>query len=456
VTPNVDLVLLTRDDAPIHPDVKRGINRQVGVHITVHRVIGEARRNDACRWDTIARARNKGRSLGSSPWVMFLDDDVVLEPTCVSQLVAGLKKRPVYGALAADYLDQSRRGQIAPHVAMGATLFRREALEKIRFTWRGDRCECQCCCDLLRRLLWGIDYYPSAKARHLSKARVDRTRSKLSAVSGNVPVRGRILTAFNRRHIKPFVEQFLRTLRRSGNKEWVAPLALGLYPSERARLAHIPKMKPAFRADDGRKVARQRLHGFQQILKSMSPSAPVAYWDAGDIVFQERLQPLWELVQQYPNKLLVVREPVAHPETPTVVNWTRGIVDQKMRRKARQLLYPNPWLNGGFVAGCAAALLRYFRTVENWYDSPRLAGSSNRGDQLALNVYCHSNPDVWHEAPEGWNYCLCRRDPKSVYRREDGRYVDVRGVPIYVVHGNGGNLHRVSNRRRKISFSLIE
>ena len=75
----------------------------------------------------------------------------------------------MYGALAADYLGEGHEGHVTRHVTMGATLFRRAVLDQIRFRWRDERCECQCCCDDLRRLRWAIDYCPYVKARHLSK-----------------------------------------------------------------------------------------------------------------------------------------------------------------------------------------------------------------------------------------------------------------------------------------------
>lgn len=453
MSPNVDIVVLSRTDGPLHPEVERGIQLQRGVTVTVHRVTGKVLPGDSCRWDAIARGRNKGMARGHAPWLMFLDDDVVLARDCVATLVVELSRRPVYGALAADYLGQAEPGMTPRHVSMGATLFRREALQQIHFRWRAGKCECQCCCDDLRRLHWGIDYSSAAKARHIIIPWVDDAAERPSPAE-EAP-RGRILAAFNRRDLKPFVDQFLRSLRRSGNDETVIPLALGLYPSERDWLSRIPKVKPFFWMDDGRFVARQRLRGFQQILKSMSSDAPVAYWDAGDVVFQAPLQPLWELVRQQPGKLLIAREPVRHPESPTITNWTRGILDLRMRRKVRELLYPRPWLNAGFVAGNAAALLRYLRTVADWYDKPLLAGANNKGDQLALNVYCHTHPDAWEEVPESWNYCLCRRDPRSVYRREDGRYVDVRGVPIYVIHGNSGTLPSVATRRKRLAVSMV-
>src|SRR5262245_16820848 len=100
---------------------------------------------------------------------MFLDDDVVLDPQCISTLAYELTRRPAYAALAADYLGECRKGKIASHVSMGATLFRRQVLEQLHFTWSEKKCECQCCCDDLERLHWGIDYCRAALARHLPK-----------------------------------------------------------------------------------------------------------------------------------------------------------------------------------------------------------------------------------------------------------------------------------------------
>lgn len=179
--PHVDLIVLARDERPLHPEVERGIRQQQDVRLAVHRVIGKRLPADRCRWDAIVRARNEGKLRGSAPWLMFLDDDVVLAPACISQLVDELGRRPVYGALGADYLGQNRPGRVAQHVSMGATIFRREAIDQIYFAWREKRCECQCCCDDLRQLCWGIDYYAPAKARHLPKSKVSGSKHALSA-----------------------------------------------------------------------------------------------------------------------------------------------------------------------------------------------------------------------------------------------------------------------------------
>ena len=169
MTPKVDVIVLTRHAGPLRPEVEAGLRAQEGVQLIVHRVIGTGAPEDRCRWEAIARARNAGKMRGNARWLMFLDDDVVLEPHCVATLVGELIRRTLYGALAADYLAERCEGQIARHVAMGATLFRREALEQIRFTWRARKCECQCCCDDLRLRHWGIDYCPTARAHHLPK-----------------------------------------------------------------------------------------------------------------------------------------------------------------------------------------------------------------------------------------------------------------------------------------------
>ena len=180
--PIVDLVILSRHDGPLDPEVELGIRNQRDVQLVVHRIVGATKSGDNCRWDAIARARNEGKSSGASPWLMFLDDDVILEPRCISALIDELGRRPIYAALAADYLGEGRVGEIACHVSMGATLFRREVLDQLRFTSRDGKCECQCCCDDLRRLHWGIDYCQAALARHLPKPDVESEARKVPAL----------------------------------------------------------------------------------------------------------------------------------------------------------------------------------------------------------------------------------------------------------------------------------
>src|SRR5437879_3230759 len=108
---DVDLVILTQSASPLRAEVDRAIARQAGVKINVHRVVAAPRPEEANRWATIARGRNEARRLGSAPYVMFLDDDVVLGENCVATLVEQLRRKPLYGALAADYRCESHGRQ---------------------------------------------------------------------------------------------------------------------------------------------------------------------------------------------------------------------------------------------------------------------------------------------------------------------------------------------------------
>ena len=169
-------------------DVARGLEGQRGVELRVHRVTGTARPGDPNRWETIARARNEGRRLGSSPWVMYLDDDVVLGPDCVARLVEGLSRRPGFAALGADCAGEMASGlwnwDYPPHVGMASTLFRRDRLASLRFRWEPGKCECRCCCDDLRRD--GSRHRLSAGRRGVAQAGCGHSRS-----SGSRPDRSR-------------------------------------------------------------------------------------------------------------------------------------------------------------------------------------------------------------------------------------------------------------------------
>ena len=213
---------------------------------------------------------------------------------------------------------------------------------------------------------------------------------------------------------------------------------MGLYPSERKRLARLPGVEPVFLRETNEHAARRRLRVFGDIVKTLPPATPVAYWDAGDVIFQSRLHPLWEMLRAHPGKLLAVCEPDA--EHFVEDQWTKTITDPAARRNAQRTMFQRPFINAGFLVGPASALTSYFETVAHWYQTSKLGGSADPGDQLALNLYCHSRPEVWHRIPESWNYCLWGRRPQAFYRCTNGQYIDRRGVPIYVVHGNAQTL----------------
>jgi hypothetical protein len=437
---DVDVIVLSRDESRLPLEVRRGLDRQPGVRLTVHRVVGTPLPSDANRWETIARARNAGKRLGRAPWVLFLDDDVELAPGTINLLRRGLLANPQYSALAADYRGESAGGAPTRHVAMGATLFRRAALERITFRWSGTRCECRCCCEDLRRQGLGIRYWPGARARHLAAGAGGADHA--GADGGAAPA-GRILVAFNRRHFDKFRRRFLRSLRRAGNAEPVTVIGYGLYPSERARLAALPGVEVVVLPTTRTLPPIRRLRDFQDVVAGWPVETPVAYWDAGDVVFQGRLAGLWETVRRHPDKLLAVREPTGHPHNPAVAAWTLSIRDPEARARAFRLLSERPFLNSGFAAGTARTLLTYLREAHRLRHSPALHGTSDWGDQTALNLYCHLNPDAWHEVEEGWNYCAHDRRPGELCLHTDGRLVSSRGTPIHVVHGNAHSLRRL-------------
>ena len=341
----------------------------------------------------------------------------------------------------------------ASHVGMGATLFRREWLEKLTFRWEPGRCECQCCCDDLRREGFGIGYLMGARAWHrpdpASRSTVVphcKGAPELGAAppvgrGPNLP--GRILAAFNRRHYRLFLDRFLETLRRAGNTERVTAVAYGLFPSEQSRLARLPGVELVAARNDGNPAAR-RLRDFQSVVARWPEDTPVAYWDAGDVIFQASLGPLWDLVRACPDRLLTAREQVSFLPNPVVRGWVESIWDPQARARAIELFANRPVMNGGFAAGTARVMARYLREAERLRDSTDLRGSTDWGDQTVLNLYCRSNPSCWREIATGWNFCLVGLGPSDFRVHHDGRIERLDGEPLHVVHANDNTLKRLN------------
>src|SRR5262245_49552120 len=160
---------------------------------------------------------------------MLLDDDVVLGPRCVAQLAEGLIKRPEFAALGADTTGAMEQGwdhwDYPLHVGMAAVLFRRERLEEVTFRWEHSKCECRCCCDDLRRAGYAVGYLPGAEAWHRPSPgnapgpgaehpprRVDRHQdpqaSEPAPTAARPSLPGRVLAAFNRKHLRLFIRRF--------------------------------------------------------------------------------------------------------------------------------------------------------------------------------------------------------------------------------------------------------
>jgi hypothetical protein len=325
---------------------------------------------------------------------------------------------------------------------MAATLFRREALQKVSFRWEPGRCECQSCCDDLRSAGMGIGYLPGALAWHRPDARAlsDRLSGALATPSeikdAGSPRPGRILSAFNKRDYQRFRSYFLKTLRASGNREYVTAVVYGLNAGEQALLAVEPRVEVVSFPENGVSPSRRRLSDFQDVISLWPEDTPVAYYDSGDVLFQDRLEPLWQLVRANPGVLLVAPEPQSYPDNPVIQSWSDQIVDPNARLQAFEIMSTHTFLNGGFVAGTPSALLRYLRASDHLLNSSALHGVGDWGDQPALNLYSHTHPHDWMAVSPAWNYTLAGRDPRDYRVGPKGRMERSNGERISVVHGN--------------------
>lgn len=458
---SVDMIVLSRDLKPLRGDVLAGIGAQDEVGLVVHRLTGTHLREDPNTWATIVRARNRARTLGDSPWVMLLDDDVVLGPGCVARLMSGLEDRPEFAALAADTAGVMENGwehwDYPSHVGMAAVLFRRERLVELTFRWEEHRCECLCCSDDLRSRGLAIGYQPGALGWHRPhpvEPRSNVERNLATPIEAPDPIprtrtrrsgrqEGRILAAFDRRDHVRFRSQFLRTLRANGNAERVWAFAYGLFPTEIARLAVEPNVEVVPVASNGVCPALRRLRDFQPLLESWTPEMPVAYWDGGDIFFQGRVQALWDAVDERPGILHVVAEPLSYPENPIIPHWCSFIRDLPARDRAFDVLSSMVFLNSGFAAGTVDAMLDYLREGDRLLNSVALDGVGDWGDQPAMNLYCHENPERYIRTDAGWNFALAGRPRDQYWLSADGIATRTDGGPIHVLHGNAHSLRWV-------------
>ena len=251
---------------------------------------------------------------------------------------------------------------------------------------------------------------------------------------------GHILAAFDRRDHVRFRTRFLSTLRAAGNHEQVWAVAYGLFPSERARLEAQQGVRVITIPGDGVNPGLRRLKDFQRVVADLPGDAPVAYWDAGDIFFQGSLGPLWDLTAQHSGLLLAVVEPRSYPDNPAIPRWCNHVLDPVARERAFEILSTNVFLNGGFTAGTASAVLDYLRAGERLLDSPALRGVGGWGDQLALNLYCHGNPDRWRAIDPAWNYTLAGRHQSEYTLDPSGKASRHDKGAVHVLHGNAKTL----------------
>lgn len=439
--PNVDILLLKRPHTQVPQAVLQAIHQQRGVNIQLHQAVGNPLASDPSRWATIARGRNELKQHGHAPYVMFVDDDVALDLDCVRTLLEDLQASPTLAAIAADYDHQASRLPWTGHVSMGACMFRRSALMRVMFRSTDSMCECGCCCEDLRRDNLGITYSRRAKAFHLRKR--DQPRSLGNAMPAAVakPV---VMAAFDRRDIGRFEDSFLRSLRTWKNPERVIAVVYGAYPSEISRLQQLSGVSVVARPFNGETAPVRRLTDFAQVCRQLPSGTPTAYWDVADVIFQTSLSRLWQQVYRRPDRLIAVSEPRGYPENRVILPWSLTIRDPKHRQHALHLLQRNRFLNSGFAAGTAETMGRYFETAAGYLRGPELLGTTDWGDQMCLNLYCHSQPHRWHEPDRGWNYCVHDRPADEIAVSPNGLVISRKLGLIPVVHGNARSLRQFS------------
>ena len=439
--PAVDVLILSRPNTVPPPAVIDSIRSQSLVTTRLIHHVGHPDRADGSRWATIARARNEAKTRAVAPWVMFVDDDVVLDKSCIRTLVDALVASPALGAIAADYTAERLKPDWSGHVTMGATLFRGELLKKLTFRSTDERCECQCCCDDLRQRGIGITYCAPAGAVHLRESKQTPSHAKFRSEPGGEPT---IFAAFDRRDVSKFENQFLHTLRAWGNRETVMAVAYGLYPSEVRRVERLPGVILDAKPDDGRMTPVRRIEDFARLAQRLAPGTPVAYWDVADVFFQTSLEGLWRQVQSSPNHLLAVVEPKGYPDNQVIPAWSLSIRNAAWRLKAFDLLKRSPFLNSGFAAGTARVMADYFAHASRMRRGDELTGTTDWGDQMCLNLYCHLDPRRWRAIDERWNYCVHDRPVDEVHVTPRGQIVSRKIGIIPVAHGNARSLRQFS------------
>ena len=303
---SVDVVVLSRDLGPLDPRVERGIASQQNVAVRLHRVLGTPRAQDGCRWASIVNARNRGKRLGTSPWLMFLDDDIVISPSTVSTLLEELKQQPIFGAMAADALGDTATANQSDHVGVGVTLFRRSALDRIEFRWEPQKCECLCACEDLRHQMIGIGYANGLTAEHIEIGSGTWHQARDRARESSPAPDPAILCVVGRHNVSRFSFQFVPSLRAAGNEEQVVVLAYGLPPSQQRSLRHLANVQVWPYRRNGPEAAMLKEESLVgDALTRLDPRTPLATWSAGKTIFQHRLTPLWERLEAAPGSVLV-------------------------------------------------------------------------------------------------------------------------------------------------------
>ena len=128
----------------------------------------------------------------------------------------------------------------------------------------------------------------------------------------------------------------------SGNGERVTAVTYGLRPGDYRLLSKLENVEFFPSPNPRAHPSYARIRDFQNVIANWPDNTPVAFWDAGDVLFQGRIDDLWGLVRAHPGELLVVPEPFRYPENPAISAWTSSIRDFKARRERSSCSRPTP------------------------------------------------------------------------------------------------------------------
>ena len=120
--------------------------------------------------ENIVHTRNIAKHLGNSPFVMWVDDDMVLPKEGIKLCLQFLLSHPNFGAVGINGQKPVTFNPFRNHIGMASILVYRNLLDEITFRFERETkwCECMCFCDDLRKKNFLVDYLPGLRATHLT------------------------------------------------------------------------------------------------------------------------------------------------------------------------------------------------------------------------------------------------------------------------------------------------
>ena len=195
-----------------------------------------------------------------------------------------------------DVLGQSCAGVPATHVGIGATLFRRDALDLVTFRWEPGRCECICCCDDLRKQLIGIDYADGLVADHVDIG------SQSWAANNSEHLVPCIFAQVRRSNVSGFMK-LLRELRGVSTGERLLVDAVELSPSQLARL-RVAGVEIIPKTSQEQTSKEQPMSDTIRVLDGLHSLTPIGYFqDFGEVSIECSLSAIWTCVSSNPSRV---------------------------------------------------------------------------------------------------------------------------------------------------------